>query len=114
MKSLLLMSIAFVIAGCTGENPSSQVAESVKIHREATTQLAWDKSSVKPTDLFARWNSEKKAPSDVCRGLMELSGQDLTLFEEEIALDKNANLIGPCKDSLKKKIEDYWTSVRPQ
>ncbi|HRO66963.1 MAG TPA: hypothetical protein PL182_05315 [Pseudobdellovibrionaceae bacterium] len=115
MKKMFLLSVlALSFSACTASDPSREVGESVKANAEAENQLEWDRSTVKPEALFEKWHQEKKNPIEVCKGLQGLSGQDLTLFEEEIGLKKNKELVAPCKETLQKTLEDYWASVRPR
>lgn len=114
MKKYFLVLAAFAIFGCTKNSPSQEVGEAVQANAEAESKLEWDRSNVNPEALFEKWHREKKNPVEVCKGLQGLSGQDLTLFEEEIGQEKNKELVAPCKETLQKTLEDYWASVRPE
>jgi peptidoglycan/xylan/chitin deacetylase (PgdA/CDA1 family) len=89
-----------------------EIQQSVDKNQRAKSILEWESADENPRNLFTRLREEVKTNADlskeVCEGLKELQGQDLTLFEEEINRPENLPVVKDCRDSLKQSLERYW------
>ena len=114
MRILSVGLLCGILMGCPQKSADREVESAVDVNQKAETQLEWDRSSVHPEALVKKWREESRSSSEVCKALSRLSGQDLTLFEDEIShKSENKDLFEPCRAELQKKLEAYWESVRP-
>jgi peptidoglycan/xylan/chitin deacetylase (PgdA/CDA1 family) len=107
------------LAAC-GNSFESALRNSVKDNKNAQSLSEWEASANHPEKLFADWNSrfvkepqnKEQIQKDVCDGLTALSGQELSIFENEIISPVNAALLLKCKQILLTKIDNYFESER--
>lgn len=113
---ILSLCLSLLLLGCPKKvtETERETKGAVKVNIEAENPLEWDRSKLHPATLFQRWREDGRDPQEICRSLLRLSGQDLTLFEEEISHNEaNKALLAPCQQELKTKLEEHWKSVRP-
>lgn len=111
LKRCYIMLLALGFVACT-KPVHREIQESVDKNQKAKSILEWESADENPRNLFARLREEVKTNAglskEVCSGLSELKGQDLSLFEEEINRPENMPLLKDCRDSLKQSLEKYW------
>jgi peptidoglycan/xylan/chitin deacetylase (PgdA/CDA1 family) len=104
-----MLSVGFL--ACT-RPPQQEIRKSVSSNQTARSILEWESADANPRNLFTKlrieFKTNAKLGADVCDGLAQLNGQDLSLFEEEINNPANAPLLQDCLVSLKKSLEGYW------
>ncbi len=111
LRKCYIILLTFGFVACT--NPvHSEIQESVVRNQHAKSILEWESADENPRNLFARLRAEVKTNAglgkEVCSGLSELEGQDLSLFEEEINRPENLPILKDCRSSLKQTLEKYW------
>lgn len=92
--------------------------QAVSENMKAKALVDWDSAPHHPQILFADWNQAlikgKIESADVCKSLLEMNSNDLTLFENEIREEENSALLQECRAQLMKKLDDYWEKVAPK
>lgn len=117
LKLPLLLSALTLssLLGCGEQNSKvvlNDTHESLAHNSQAKNLAEWESSDFTPEKIFTKWQETQISPSDVCEILQSKSGQDLSLFEEEIKSEKNQSLTAPCKDSLLKKIDQFYEAEK--
>lgn len=114
-RNRYIIFVVFALLACT-KAKTVDFDQSVMANRNAKSLLEWDSSEDNPKKLFQKYREQEMTdPSirkTVCDGLSQLSGQDLSLFEEEINSSANATLLKDCKAALKKTLEEYWEAQK--
>lgn len=109
--SLSFVLASLVLAACTPPSPfevRQDINRALEDNQKAKTQTEWQNSDSNPESLFQRWKMTNTDPKVVCQVLLEKTGQDLALFEEEIKAKENAELVASCRPELEAKLEKYW------
>jgi peptidoglycan/xylan/chitin deacetylase (PgdA/CDA1 family) len=103
------------MVACTNQ-PRMQIKNSIEANHEAKSLLEWNSSEYNPATIFQKMREQLKDHPDtgdeVCKELLNLSGKDLSLFENEINSSENEMLLKSCKPMLKQHLEDYWQEQR--
>lgn len=110
-SGLVMILLSTLTAACTG--PSAfQVREDVKKSLDANenskTLAEWENSENNNEAIFKRWKDAGAKSEEVCKGLEDKTGKELSLFEEEIKSEEYQELLVECKQELLEKIENYW------
>lgn len=108
-----VLGLAAVSVACSPKSEiSKDVEQSLHLNKTAPTKMEWDLSGAAPEALFEKWRAEKADPQSLCEAFEKVPAQDLTLFENEIESDANAELLGPCQAALKEKLQVYWAELK--
>lgn len=117
----VVVVIAVLLVGC-GNQIGKSVHQAVIDNHEAQTLTEWELSDANPETLFEKWRNDvtadprqlEKIENEICQELIELDGQALSLFENEIRNQVNQDLIAPCQAHLISKLDEYYDSERIQ
>jgi hypothetical protein len=111
-KSLFALSV-FSILAFACDRPSvihiqDDIRASLNENKNAKTRSDWDSSDNNNEVLFKRWKDSNTDSQIICKAFADKTGQELSLFEEEIKSEEYQSLVAPCRDPLIEKIETYW------
>jgi peptidoglycan/xylan/chitin deacetylase (PgdA/CDA1 family) len=117
---IYLLGLSFLI-GCGGK-VENKIQQSIEDNQSAKTIVEWDSSAGHPEVIFGEWRNQaaesesekEKLMSEVCEKLIGLSGQSLSIFEEEIRKESNQFFISGCKEALLQRLDEYFAAERSQ
>lgn len=122
MKKLFVSGMLIAagsLVGC-GNKVGHQVQQSVQANQDAKNLAEWEGSESNPEALFAQWKNEstqstqkkEQLKQDLCQELQGIDGQSLSIFEEQIKLESNQELLSGCKEQLVQQLERYYAAQR--
>lgn len=112
---------ATALVACSNGGVDHSIHQAVADNKNAKTLIEWEKSNSHPELLFEQWRKDAATSADkkaslqeqVCKELLALDGEAISLFDNEIHASENAVVIEKCKTQLLEKIEEYYVSQRP-
>lgn len=119
-KWIVLVLASQVLLACTG-TMSARIERAVDANKSAQSLSDWASSPDHPDALFADLRAESggldgahilKKSEEICSELSGLSGQELSLFEEQIRAEENSTLLSVCAEQLLAKIEKHFVQER--
>jgi peptidoglycan/xylan/chitin deacetylase (PgdA/CDA1 family) len=92
---------------------NEDLRRALESHALSENDQQWRESGFTPKDLIKNIRDLKspKARALFCEGLTRLPPSKLVLFEEELALPQNQDVL-PCRTPLVSKAQGYWTAQR--
>lgn len=110
-KSCYIILLALGLIACT-KPIQHEIQQSIEANQKARGILEWESSEENPRSVFAKIREDFKTNpelgKEVCDSLMALTGQDLSIFEEEINRAENLPVLKTCRDKLKNSLDKYW------
>lgn len=109
MKWVVYYSVFILfLLGCSPARESLTPQSVYDSNQKAQNLQEWLASGQTPEKLFSLWRTSGTPSAEVCRQLVSLDSIQISLFEDEIRSEKNADLVVNCKIDLLEKLDLYW------
>lgn len=125
LTNLLVIGMTVLTVGCekgsfqslsggsTSDSIRSDLADSLDANAKATDHIAWETSPSHPSQIFAKWQTAHFSSNKVCQAFTQMTGEQLSVFEEEIRNPRNNSLVANCKANVLAQIKTYLMSEKP-
>lgn len=123
MKTFHLLTLSATLStliACT-KPVGQKIQRAVEANQSSTTSEEWDHSIYNPEAMFTDWRNLAQSLSDesridlgdsICKELLLLSSQNITIFENEIRNPANYSLLSTCQATLLNGINQYYLRER--
>lgn len=121
LLSPILITLSLIATTACAPNVKNDVHKSIEINSSIESKMEWDQSWFNPKNLFSNWHdhaAQTKNPEQfqdqICATLLELEPVKLAVFETNFEDQETQDLLSPCFQNLKQKLDDFYKQQAQQ